>query len=111
MQIEHVSRATSLDSIDAVFESEISLAESDSEETAEVEDDTSHTIQSFLKNYASTQQVDKEISDLLDRREVRLENGERSSYFAGGRGERTIVVVNAYGNVSISGLVSARQWT
>ena len=97
MQIEYVSPATSLDSIDAVFESEISLAESDSEETAEVDDDTSETIQSFLKNYTGTRQADKEINELLESREVQLENGERSSYFAGGRGERTIVVVNAYG--------------
>ncbi|HEY0365660.1 MAG TPA: alpha/beta hydrolase [Pyrinomonadaceae bacterium] len=38
-----------------------------------------------------------EISELLSLREVRLENGEISSYYAGGRGERTIVIVNAYG--------------
>ena len=97
MQIEHVSPAMSLDSIDAVFESEISLAGFDSEETAEVEVDTSETIQSFLKNYASKRQVEKEISELLESREVRLENGEMSSYYAGGRSERTIVIVNAYG--------------
>ena len=95
MQIEHVSPATSLDSIDAVFESAICLA--DSEETAEVDANPSETIQSFLKNYASKRQVDKEISELLESREVRLENGEMSSYYAGGRGERTIVIVNAYG--------------
>jgi pimeloyl-ACP methyl ester carboxylesterase len=98
MQIEHVSPVMTLDSIDAVFESEISVTQSDSEETAEVEEaDTSATIQSFLENYVNTRPVDQEISELLESREVRLENGEMWSYYAGGRGDRTIVVVNAYG--------------
>lgn len=38
-----------------------------------------------------------EIDELLSLREVALANGERATYYAGGRGERTIVIVNAYG--------------
>lgn len=41
--------------------------------------------------------MSEELGGLLSPREVVLAEGERSSYYAGGSGERTIVIVNAYG--------------
>lgn len=41
------------------------------------------------------------MAELLSLREVELAKGERSSYYAGGCGERTIVIVNAYGQGSV----------
>ncbi|HEX2271862.1 MAG TPA: alpha/beta hydrolase [Pyrinomonadaceae bacterium] len=95
MQIEYVSAETSLDGIDAVFDSEISLAESETENISEPGPEPCQVIQSFLKSYSS-EPPREEIGDLMALREVRLQNGEHVTYYAGGRGERTIVIVNAY---------------
>jgi len=56
-------------------------------------------IQSVPDDYPTERQVEVNttVSDLLARREITLENGELLSYYAGGSGEQTIVIVNAYG--------------
>jgi pimeloyl-ACP methyl ester carboxylesterase len=99
MQLEHVSPATPLDPIDALFESEMRLVQFQPENVAEEQADNGEIVRSFLTSYAERprEEVETDVSRLLVRREMRLENGELLSYHAGGRGERTIVIVNAFG--------------
>ncbi|HEY6804793.1 MAG TPA: alpha/beta hydrolase [Pyrinomonadaceae bacterium] len=107
IEIEPVSDTAKFSLIDSLLNDRLSvvLAQFDSTAVSDVSDfdlaDKEQIVHSFLNEYTEQQRAQSaevtRVMNGLERRSTKNESGETLYYYAGGSGERTIVIINAFG--------------